>query len=102
MSNLIVGAVVLAFLGLLVYLGRRLGAAETELGQEKTTSRDLQGVAIEKTEALEKGQMDLERELRTAEHEQETQAYEHENDVTRSRIGFYPKLHPDRNKDNLN
>lgn len=102
MANILTFGIVLAVLGLLVYLSRKLGSTEADAGREKATSRGLQEVAVEKTEALEKSQMDLERDLRTTEHEQENTAYEHEDRVTRSRIGFYPKLHEDRDKDNLN
>ena len=92
---LVIGVAVIAGLA---YLGFKSGYLSSELEQEKTASDANRKAAnsanqtILKLDALE----------RAKEKAEEEQAYEHENDVTRTRIGFYPRLHPDSDKDNLN
>lgn len=97
MSNVILFGIVLAIAAILVYVSRKLGAAESDLGQEKATSQGLQEVANSRISDLEKSQLDTETTIRTQEREEEHDAYAAEVDPPRSSIGFYPprlRKHP--------
>lgn len=101
MTSLIVFGIVAIFAGL-VYFINKSGQLKSDLEHEKATSGEAQKVADNKVQSLNETVLELDAQTRAQEREQERQAYEMESPHTRSRIGFYPKLHEDKDPNDLN
>lgn len=101
MSSLIV-VITIAIIAGVVYglykTGFKSGLIQSDFEHEKATNQETRKVA----EGLNTALLEIDAQERAKEREEEREAYEIENPVTRTRIGFYPRLHPDTDKDNLN